>query len=120
MACVSSEAVVRLVKFSLESALQLTKIMEQPRSEKLDRVRNWSLCRIGRLIGDSLEWPADRRSSSVDPEWVQAAFTRHRQILSRNRLGALTWPEKKTGTQKAPEFACYKNIKVPLSQSGDS
>jgi hypothetical protein len=66
----------------------------KPRSGKPNRVRHWSLYRLGRLIGDILDWPAEHRSSSVHRELLQTAFRRNHLTLSRNSVSALMWSTK--------------------------
>jgi hypothetical protein len=71
------ERAVPLLNYTLAFALQLRKITENL-SQFYRMVLDNNRCRLRRLFRGSLDWPAERQSSSITRGWLQTALGRHR------------------------------------------
>jgi hypothetical protein len=68
---------VPLLNYTLAFAFQLRKSTENLRHGSRV-VGDCSLRQIGRFFRDSLDWPAERQSSSVTRGWLQSALGRQK------------------------------------------
>jgi hypothetical protein len=75
-----------LLNDTLAFALQLRKSTENL-SQGNRVVGHYSLRRLGRRFRDSLDWPAERRSTSVTRGWLQSALGRHKCLPSCRNKG---------------------------------
>jgi hypothetical protein len=77
---------VPLLNYTLAFTLQLRKSTENL-SQGSRVVGDYSLCRLGWLLMDSLGWSAEYQSTSVTRGWLQSALGRHRCLPSCRTKG---------------------------------
>jgi hypothetical protein len=119
---------MHLLNYTLEYALQLRRSMENL------ILGSWvigcySLCQLGHLFRDSLDWPAEDQSSLDARRWLQSALGQHKGLPSswtkkfpasaNSELkfsgSALVWLLKNIAP-KSPRNACHQQTKIHKMQ----